>query len=167
MSFQRSGNFHKQTVFRSLSLLFIFWLTLASLSFAQGDASIQGIVTDPSGGAIQGVSIQIKNVETGAIRNLITDETGRYDAASLPVGRYVVRAEKPGFRSEEKTGISVALGQSETVNVLLQVGDVRQVVHVEAAPTIVVIGTRGLSGVRSTIEGRKKVKPYPPVVARK
>jgi hypothetical protein len=157
MSFQRSGNFHKQTVFRSLSLLFIFWLTLASLSFAQGDASIQGIVTDPSGGAIQGVSIQIKNVETGAIRNLITDETGRYDAASLPVGRYVVRAEKPGFRSEEKTGISVALGQSETVNVLLQVGDVRQVVHVEAAPTIVVISTEDISG----LVGEQQVKDLP------
>jgi hypothetical protein len=157
MSFQRSGNFHKQTVFRSLSLLFIFWLTLASLSFAQGDASIQGIVTDPSGGAIQGVSIQIKNVETGAIRNLITDETGRYDAASLPVGRYVVRAEKPGFRSEEKTGISVALGQSETVNVLLQVGDVRQVVHVEAAPTIVVISTEDVSG----LVGEQQVKDLP------
>ena len=157
MSFQRSGNFHKQTVFRSLSLLFIFWLTLASLSFAQGDASIQGIVTDPSGGAIQGVSIQIKNVETGAIRSLITDETGRFDAASLPVGRYVVKAEKSGFRSEEKTGISLALGQPETVNVLLQVGDVRQVVHVEAAPTIVVISTEDVSG----LVGEQQVKDLP------
>jgi hypothetical protein len=157
MSFQRSGNFHKQTVFRSWSLLFIWWLTLASLSFAQGEASIQGIVTDSSGGAIQGVSIQIKNVETGSIRNLITDETGRYDAASLPVGRYVVKAEKSGFRSEQKTGISLALGQPETVNVALQVGDVRQVVQVEAAPTIVVISTEDASG----LVGEQQVKELP------
>ena len=157
MSFKRIGNFHKQTVFRSPSLLFILWLTLAGLSFAQGDASIQGIVTDPSGGAIQGVSIQIKNVETGAIRSLITDETGRYDASSLPVGRYVIKEEKSGFRSEEKTGISLALGQSETVNIALLVGDVRQVVHVEAAPTVVVISTEDVSG----LVGEQQVKDLP------
>jgi|HubBroStandDraft_2_1064218.scaffolds.fasta_scaffold00456_2 hypothetical protein len=157
MSFQRSGHSHKPTVFRSPSLLFILWLTLASLSFAQGDASIQGTVTDSSGGAIQGVSIQIKNVETRTIRNLITDETGRYDAASLPLGRYVVKAEKSGFRSEEKTGISLALGQSETVNMALQVGDVRQVVHVEAAPTVVVISTEDVSG----LVGEQQVKDLP------
>ena len=122
-----------------------------------GRASIQGIVTDSSGGAIQGVSIQIKNVETGSIRNLITDETGRYDAASLPVGRYVVKAEKSGFRSEQKTGISLALGQPETVNVALQVGDVRQVVQVEAAPTIVVISTEDVSG----LVGEQQVKDLP------
>jgi hypothetical protein len=157
MSFQRSGNFHKQTVFRSPWLLFILWLTLANLSLAQGDASIQGIVTDPSGGAIQGVSVQIKNVETGAIRSLITDETGRFDAASLPVGRYVIKAEKSGFRSEEKTGISLSLGQPETVNIVLQIGDVRQVVHVEAAPTIVVISTEDVSG----LVGEQQVKDLP------
>jgi hypothetical protein len=157
MSFQRSGHSHKPTVFRSPSLLFILWLTLASLSYAQGDASIQGTVTDSSGGAIQGVSIQIKNVETRTIRNLITDETGRYDAASLPLGRYVVKAEKSGFRSEEKTGISLALGQSETVNMALQVGDVRQVVHVEAAPTVVVISTEDVSG----LVGEQQVKDLP------
>jgi hypothetical protein len=157
MNFQRNGNFRKQAVLRSPSLLFILWLTLASLSFAQGDASIQGTVTDFSGGAIQGVSVQIKNVETGAIRNLITDESGRYEAASLPVGRYVVKTEKSGFRSEEKTGISLALGQSETVNMALQVGDLRQVVHVESAPTIVMISTEDVSG----LVGEQQVKDLP------
>ena len=88
--------------------------SLAAVSFAQGEASIQGVVSDSSGGAIPGVAIRVKNVETGAERNQVTDESGRFEAAALAVGRYVLRAEKAGFRGEEKTGISLVLGQRES-----------------------------------------------------
>src|ERR1700730_14720390 len=80
------------------------WTSFATASFAQGEAAIQGAVSDSSRGALPGVPIRIKNLETGAVRKLVTDEAGRYDAASLPVGGYELRAEKTGFRSEEKTG---------------------------------------------------------------
>src|SRR5256885_5331443 len=53
-----------------------------------------------------------------------------------PVGRYEVRAEKTGFRSEVKSGISVVVGQRDTLELVLQIGDVRQTVQVESAPTV-------------------------------
>jgi hypothetical protein len=157
MSFQKICNFSPMDVFRFPFLLLVLWLSLTTLSFAQGAASIQGTVSDSSGGAIQGVAIQVKNLETGAQRNLLTDEAGRFDAASLPVGRYVVKAEKSGFRGEEKTGISLVLGQRETVEVVLQVGDVRQTVQVESAPTVVMISTEDVSG----LVGEQQVKDLP------
>jgi Carboxypeptidase regulatory-like domain len=76
----------------------------------------------------------------------VTDEAGRYDAASLPVGRYEVRAEKTGFRSAERTGVSLVLGQRETVDLVLQVGDVRETVQVESPPTVVSITIEDVSG---------------------
>jgi hypothetical protein len=103
------------------------------------------------------VAVRIKNLETGAERNLVTEEAGRYDAASLPVGHYEVRAEKTGFRSEEKTGVLLVLGQRETVDLVLQVGDVRQTVEVESAPTVVAITTEDVSG----LVGEKQVKELP------
>jgi Carboxypeptidase regulatory-like domain len=130
---------------------------MAVASFAQGEASIQGTVTDSSGGAVPDVAIRIKNLETGAQRSLITDEAGRFDAASLPVGRYEVWAEKPGFRSVQKTGISVVLGQRETLDFVLQLGDVRQTVQVEAAPTVVALTTEDVSG----LVGERQVKELP------
>jgi hypothetical protein len=133
------------------------WATLAISSFAQEQASIQGTVRDSSGGAVASAAIQIKNVETGAERNLVTDEAGRYAAASLAIGRYEVRAEKTGFRSEEKTGVSLVLGLRETVDLVLQVGDVRQTVHVESAPTVVAITTEDVSG----LVGERQVKELP------
>ena len=131
--------------------------SLAISSFAQGEASIQGAVTDSSGGAVPGVAIRIKNLETAAERNLVTDEAGRYNAASLPIGRYEVRAEKTGFRSAEKTAVSLVLGQRETVDLVLQVGDVRQTVQVESAPTVVAITTEDDAG----LVGDRQVKELP------
>jgi len=138
-------------------LVLALWAGMATATFAQGDASIQGVVTDSSGGAIPGVAIRIKNVETGAERNQVTDEAGRYEASALPVGRYEVRAEKAGFRSEERTGIPLALGQRETVDLVLPVGDVRQTVKVEAVPTAVAITTEDVSG----LIGERQVKELP------
>src|SRR5580658_6914391 len=138
-------------------LTLALWATLAISSVAQEQASIQGTVRDSSGGAVPSAAIHIKNVETGAERNLVTDEAGRYDAASLAIGRYEVRAEKTGFRSEEKTGVSLVLGQRETVDLVLQVGDVRQTVQVESAPTVVAITTEDVSG----LVGERQVKDLP------
>jgi hypothetical protein len=133
------------------------YASLATASFAQGEAAIQGVVSDSSGGAIPDVAIRIKNVETGAERNQVTDESGRYEAVALAVGRYEVRAEKAGFRSEEKTGIALVLGQRESVDLVLQVGDVRQTVKVEAMPTVVAITTEDVSG----LVGERQVKELP------
>jgi hypothetical protein len=153
----RVHGFHLSNVSLVGLLTFALWGSLASSSFAQGEASIQGTVSDSSGGAVPGVAIRIKNLETGAERNLVTEEAGRYDAASLPVGHYEVRAEKTGFRSEEKTGILLVLGQRQTVDLVLQVGDVRQTVQVESAPTVVAITTEDVSG----LVGEKQVKELP------
>src|ERR1700693_65180 len=104
MRFQTVRGFDAGRVLRFGLLVLGLWLSIAIASVAQGEASIQGVVSDSSGGAVPGVAIRIKNLETGAQRNLLTDEAGRFDAAALPVGRYEVLAEKNGFRAEVKTG---------------------------------------------------------------
>src|SRR5260221_2663130 len=116
MRFRRFHAFHLSGVLLFALSALALCTGLAPVSSAQGDSSIQGTVSDSSGGAVPGVAIRIKNVETGAERSLVTDEAGRYNAAALPAGRYEVRAEKAGFRSEDKTGISLVLCQRETTD---------------------------------------------------
>lgn len=157
MGLRRVGGLGLGRVFRFGLLVAGLWASIAIASFAQGEASIQGAVSDSSGGAVPGAAIRIKNLETGARRNLVTDEAGRYEAASLPVGRYEVRAEKTGFRSEEKTGFPLVLGQRETVDFVLQVGDVRQTVQVESSPTLVTVTMDDVSG----LIGERQVKELP------
>jgi hypothetical protein len=157
MQFRKVRVFDAGRVFRFVFLVLGVWASSAIPSSAQGEASIQGFVSDSSGGAVPSVAIRIKNLETGAQRNLLTDEAGRFDAAALPVGRYQVSAEKDGFRTEVKIGISVVVGQRKTVEIVLQLGDVRQTVQVESSPTLVAITTEDDSG----LVGERQVKELP------
>src|SRR5580658_8579729 len=95
---------------KAIAILFLTLFTAAPRSAqAQGEASINGAVTDATGAIISGATVKVKDVETGAVRTLITDGAGRYDAPSLSVGKYEVSAEQAGFQTEVKTGITLAI----------------------------------------------------------
>ena len=48
-------------------------------------------MTDASGAAVPGVTIQVKNVNTGVTRTVFTNEQGRYRVPDLLVGEYEVQ----------------------------------------------------------------------------
>src|SRR5262245_62048801 len=98
--------------------------------WAQVTATISGKVEDPTGAAFGGATITVTSPETGARRTATTDETGNYRVPSLPVGLQEVRAEKPGFQSSLRTGITLVVGQEAIVDLRLDVGQVSQEVTV-------------------------------------
>src|SRR5437868_3896932 len=91
-------------------------LAFAGLVWAQATASISGRVADSSGAAVPGAKITVRNVETGATRSGVSEETGLYRMLSLPVGSYEVRVEKEGFKSEIRSGINLVVGQEAVIN---------------------------------------------------
>src|SRR3954464_11005516 len=60
-------------------------------------AVIEGIVTDQSGAALPGVSIEVRNNDTNLARTLVSDHEGRFVALQLPPGRYTVTLKLSGF----------------------------------------------------------------------
>src|SRR5258708_39154867 len=69
-------------------------------AFAQTvGASVQGTVTDPAGAVIPNASVEIRNAATGALRNLSTDEAGRWRDPVLPPGEYEIRVSASGFQT--------------------------------------------------------------------
>ena len=120
-------------------------------------AALSGIVHDESGSPIAGVSVVVRNTETGAERKLVTDEGGRYGAPSIPVGAYEVTASKPGFSSQTRTGLNLVVGQTATVDLVLPVGQVNQVVTVQESVPPVSVSTQQTSGLVS----EKQVKDLP------
>ena len=112
-------------------------LLFTGLIWAQAEGSISGIINDATGAPIAGVSVTVKNAETGATRKLVTDGGGRYNTPSLTIGGYELTAlEKPGFTSEVKTGIGLVVGQQAIVNLTLNVGGLQQSVTVEEHPDV-------------------------------
>ena len=59
-------------------------------------ATIAGVVQDSSGAVIPGVSVAVKNIDTGVSRTITTDEGGRYVVPDLSLGNYEVEAQLPG-----------------------------------------------------------------------
>jgi hypothetical protein len=142
--------------FLTLLAAFLFGLTAHS-ALGQGEVSLWGVVTDANGAGISDATIEIRNLETGASRALQTDETGRFNASALTVGRYEITASKVGFRPDHKAGIALVIGQREEINLTLQVGDMHQTVEVPSSISLVQVTTEDISGV----VGEREVKDLP------
>src|SRR5437899_11448420 len=100
-------------------------------------ATISGVVQDSSGAVIPGVSVAVKNIDTGVSRTITTDEGGRYTVPDLTLGNYEVEAQLPGFQTEVRSGITLTVGRSAVVNFALKVGQVADKVTItEEAPLV-------------------------------
>src|SRR5262245_41157909 len=110
---------------RCLPVLLIALLLSGPPIFAQvTTATIAGVAQDSSGAVIPGVSITVKNLDTGITRTAITDEGGRYTVPDLTLGNYEVEAQLPGFQTEVRSGITLTVGRSALVNITLKVGQI-------------------------------------------
>src|SRR5258708_27534960 len=77
--------------------------------FAQTNAGrISGTVIDTSGAVIAGASVIITNQGTALKWKAVTNSSGFYVGANLPVGGYKVEIEGAGFRKAQKTGLDLA-----------------------------------------------------------
>lgn len=116
----------------TLSLLVFY---AGHLSAQVTTASISGAVSDDSGAVLPGVSVTVKNLDTGLVRALITDDEGRYRALELALGNYEVQAELAGFQTLVRGGIKLTLGREAILDMTLKVGEISEkiVVHGEAA----------------------------------
>ena len=99
--------------------------------------TISGVVQDSSGAVIAGAMVTIRNVDTGAVRTLTSDEGGRYIAPVLPVGNYEVRGQQTGFQTEVRSGIVLTVGREEVINLTLKVGQLADTVTVTAEAPLV------------------------------
>jgi len=119
---------------RTPSIVTVFCISLfAGIANLYGQAaSITGRVSDPSGAAIPGAQVTLKNTGTSATQNANTDGQGRYTFADLGIGTYDLSATKTGFQTSTRTGVNVTVGASLVIDVTLAVGQTNQSVDVSA-----------------------------------
>lgn len=155
---------HQRTDFSSwlaacgrLGIFLALVLFLATGVNAQVSASVTGQVTDPSGAAIVGADVTVRNVDTGATRDVTTDGQGQYQIFALPVGNYEVHAKKQGFQEEIRSGILLVVNEQATVDLTMQLGQVSQEVTVNGDAPMVSVTTNDISG----LVGEQQVKDLP------
>lgn len=114
--------------------------------------TIQGTVSDTTGGVLPGVTVTITNAGTGAMRATVTDERGHYLESQMAVGQYDVQAELAGFQSQVRKGIALNVGSQLTINFSLGVATVSETITVTMqAPLVQMVSAE----VSATVDARQ------------
>jgi hypothetical protein len=130
---------HKTWLF--LALAFAFAVAAPSHQAAAQQQSIngslRGTITDPSGAPIAGVTVTVKNLDTGFTRQVVTAGDGVYVAANLPIGTYSVATAATGFAPFSQSGVHLDAGTDATLDQQLKLGGVATELQVTADAPIV------------------------------
>jgi carboxypeptidase family protein/TonB-dependent receptor-like protein len=108
--------------------------------------TILGVVKDTSGASVPNAAVTVLNVETGLTRTLMTGDDGAYRFPALLVGRYTVKAEGRGFKTEAREGLVLEVTQEAVVNFTLQVGETTEQVVVTGEAPLVNVTNSSLGG---------------------
>ncbi|PYS49497.1 MAG: hypothetical protein DMG13_23345 [Acidobacteria bacterium] len=101
------------------------------------NATLRGSITDQSGAVLPGVTITVKHQATGVERTTLSDETGNYQLAALPVGVYQIDVRLAGMKPQIISGLALEVGQIAIRNFKLEVGGLTEEVTVAGdAPVI-------------------------------
>lgn len=100
---------------------------------AFGQARITGTVKDHTGAVVPGAQVVVKNVETGQTNTVSTSASGVYTVSFLNPGRYEITCEQAGFKKFVRSGIVLETGTTTTVDILLDLGQLTEVVNVTAS----------------------------------
>src|SRR5438034_9532290 len=104
---------------------------------AQTQAGISGVIHDPSGAVIPGVTVTVTNPATNFVRSVISNEAGVYNFPVLQPGRYNLKVELPGFRTITQNDVELQVQQSARIDFTLQVGDVSQTIEVSGTAALI------------------------------
>jgi hypothetical protein len=100
-------------------------------------ATLNGTISDPSGGAIAGAQVACTNLATGVTREVVSDSAGFYTLPNLGAGTYTVTTTASGFSTVVRSDFTLTVGESRELNLRMSVGQVTQKVEVTGeAPAI-------------------------------
>jgi hypothetical protein len=147
-----SGRFRFTSIARVLLSIVGILLISASLFAQSNQGRIQGTVRDQSSGIIAGATVTVTDVLKGVTRTLTTDEAGEYSAPNLDPSIYRLRVEYKGFKTFDREGLNLGVGQEAKIDVIMQTGEQNQTVTVTEAIPLVETTSATLTG---NIESQK------------
>lgn len=119
--------------YRLVALLLILPCLCSSGLLAQlTSATVSGRVTDSAQLAVPGASVTAVDSMTGGTFHVETNDQGAYVLTGLSPDTYRLTFSKNGFHTRVQEGLIVTVGQSATVDAVLQIGSVSTSVTVQA-----------------------------------
>src|ERR1700728_693219 len=102
----------------------------ACLVWASVGGSISGTVKDPSGRVVPGAVVTVNETSSGLSHHTHTDSKGYYTLPVVPVGRYELDIQSPGFNGYQRRDVVLDTNAALTLDAVLKVGGVGETVSV-------------------------------------
>jgi hypothetical protein len=100
-------------------------------------ATVTGLVTDPSGKNVPGVTVIVTNLATNVSSSTVTNDVGIYRVSALQPGIYRVTLNKSGFKSVVKSNVELHVQDVASMNFQLEVGSVNETVTVTETSQVI------------------------------
>jgi len=119
-------------------ILAIIFLSCMAYSQSRQTGVIEGTVSDTEGNPLPGAEVTINSPNMiGGVKSTITDNQGKFRFVLLPPGVYTVGAKLTGFIPQKHEDIRLSVGETLTVDFVLEIGKLEEEVVVKAeAPLI-------------------------------
>src|SRR5499427_2296534 len=143
---------------RLIPFLCLLFVSAVNTAFAQFDsATVLGAIHDSNGSAISGVTVTLKNVDTGLSVTAQTDGDGNFQFTNVRIGNYRVSAEKQGFSTAVAERINVTVNARQRVDLTMQPGAVTESVVITDAAQLLETD----SSVRGQVVQREQIVNLP------
>src|SRR5712675_1696541 len=120
----------------SRSLFLVAFLVLPT--FAHAQTTLAGVVRDPSGAVLPGVTVEASSPALiEKVRTAVTDGTGQYRVENLRPGVYSVKFSLSGFSTVKREGLELSGSMTATVAVELPVGSLEETVTVAGESPVI------------------------------
>jgi Carboxypeptidase regulatory-like domain len=116
---------------------FLLFLPIAAFPQSLTTGAVVGTITDPSGAAVQGATVTLRNNATGVTSTVTSNGTGAYHFSFLNPGSYTVTASMQGFAPSAGHAATVSVGQDSTVNVQMAVAKATTTVEVTGVGNVI------------------------------
>jgi hypothetical protein len=126
--------------FRHYGVLSLLLLVLAAgvlSAQTRETATLQGTVKDDTGAPLPGVAVTATSPSVMGKPSAVTDGSGHYRIPALVTGTYTVEAVLGGFTTAKITGVSLHVGMTGTVDIVLSPVKIEsEVTVIGAAPVV-------------------------------
>jgi hypothetical protein len=117
-----------------------------SLWAQQGTTDLRGQLRDEQGGALPGVTVVVRNQNTGMFRETVSNIDGTYFVSGLVPGTYEISAELAGFKQFSRRDVPLEIGRTATVDIVLEVGALTELVTVTGSTSTLDLTSKEVGG---------------------
>jgi outer membrane receptor protein involved in Fe transport len=138
---------------RVVGLAIVFMILAASQAGAQlANASISGTVTGADGAGLPGVTVTVRNQESGLVRTSVTAENGSYAISGLKPGTYEVSFDLEGFPAVVRRDVALRVGQETRLGATLTLEQIEESITVTGDAPIIETTSKEIGGTLTTQE---------------